>query len=544
MKKILLINFKRIGDIISSLSAITMNDDTEYHMLCFKEFKKVPKSLNNKIHFHFIDRKKIEFLLKSPLINDALAIKEMHQATEELTQIDFDEIINFSNDKLASRLVSLFKNGGTVTRGIYYKENRIKHSGAWEILYNNVVPKSKIYPVNLKDIFGYMVGNPNNRDSSFLKFNPKNDDMVKTNYNAIKDKFSHYGIMPKIVGIAPFASTKTKSIGVEETIKLIDIFKNQRKHQVPVVIHAPIDSEREKVQEISAQFKGNLITIEADLLALNSVLKNLDALITADSATIHYANAVGVNSLMIAKGEAPLFLQGTAEPGDLVLTNITYSQKRATPKPIEAEEIFLASQLIIEPQRELDLANFNSRLYLVNADAFGVYYMQITNHIDYDLNEIKRDIQRNFIMKSFVGFTPKIHIPSKIIHDESTKALFEAEKLNIFAITKNVLTCLRLVRATSAEGQKQFVQTLESIISNSDDESSLSALPVTLFYNQINDIEAVDAQDSVKQFEKRLFELKNNLQVIFNLFKEYEAVMIAKKAKKSQISIRETGVTK
>ena len=227
MKKILLINFKRIGDIISSLSAITMKDDTEYHMLCYKEFKKVPRSLNKRIHFHFIDRKKIEFLLKSPLINDAFAIKEMKESINELSEIEFDEIINFSNDKLASRLVSLFKNGGTITRGIYYNNNKIKHSGAWEVLYNNVIPNTEIYPVNLKDIFGYMIGNPNNRDSEFLRFNPKNDEMVKANYAAIRDKFSHYGIAPKIVGIAPFASTKTKSISVDETIDIIKIFKKE-----------------------------------------------------------------------------------------------------------------------------------------------------------------------------------------------------------------------------------------------------------------------------------------------------------------------------
>ena len=64
MKKVLLINFKRIGDIISSLSSITLDDDTEYHMLCFKEFQKVTKSLNEKINCHFIDRKKIEFFFK------------------------------------------------------------------------------------------------------------------------------------------------------------------------------------------------------------------------------------------------------------------------------------------------------------------------------------------------------------------------------------------------------------------------------------------------------------------------------------------------
>lgn len=544
MKKVLLINFKRIGDIISSLSAITINNDIEYHMLCFKEFKKVPRSLSNKIHFHFIDRKKIEFLLKSPLINDAFAIKEMKSTIADLQEISFDEIINFSNDKLASRLVSLFKNGNTAARGVYFKDNSIFHPGIWEVYYNNVVPNSNIYPINLKDIFGYMIGNPNQRSSDFLKFNEKNEEMVAANYEAIKSKFSNYGVAPKIVGIAPFASSQSKSISVQETIEVINLFKEKKRHQVTVLIHAPIASEKEKVQEISDAFEGNLITIEADLIALNSVLRHLDCLITPDSATVHYANAVGVKSVMIAKGEAPLFLQGTSEPGDLILTNISNTNSNAKDEAIDANEIFQTAQLLLEPETEFNLSNFKSRLYLVNADAFGSYFLQITNHIDYDLSELKRDILRNFIMKSFVGFKPKVHIPSKIMHAEASKALFEAEKLNILAITKNVLTCLRLIKATSAEGQKQFIQTIENIFGYMEDTKALVTTPVTIFYNKINQIRATSREDNIKQFEKYLFELKNNTQILFNLFKDYEAAIISQRAMQSQKSIRETEIRK
>ena len=347
----------------------------------------------------------------------------MKESIKELAQIDFDEIINFSNDKLASRLVSLLQINKTRNRGVFYKGNRIKHPGAWENMYNNIIPSSKIYPINLKDIFGYMVGNPNRRDSNFLKFNHKNDEMVERNYNAIRNKYLQYGVVPKIVGIAPFASTDTKSISVKETVELIRLFKTSVKHQVPVLIHAPLEEEKLKTKEISSQFNGNLITIEADLLALNSVLKHLDTLITTDSATIHYANAIGTSSLMIAKGEAPLFLQGTSEPGDLLLTNILSSDKNNETKTINSHEIFLASQLLLEPHKEFDLQKFQNRLYLVNADAFGTFYMQITDHIDYDLSEIKRDILRNFIIKSFVGLSPKVHIPSKIIYDKGAKRL-------------------------------------------------------------------------------------------------------------------------
>ena len=93
----------------------------------------------------------------------------------------------------------------------------------------------------------------------------------------------------------------------------------------------------------------------------------------------------------------------------------------------------------------------------------------------------------------------------------------------------------------TSEGQNQFVKTLESIFAHTEDSDSLSSLPVSLFYGQINDIETINAEENIKQFEKRLFELKNNLQVIFNLFKDYETAIISKRAQRSQVTIRELG---
>lgn len=542
-EKVLIINFKRIGDLISSLMSQADYENKEIHVLCYREITAIEKSIRKDVHFHYINRHQIEFLLKSPLFNDAFAIQEMNNSIQELQQIEWDEIINYSNDNLGARLVNIFKGQQTKLSGIYYENNRLKHAGSWEIVYNNVLSESKINPINLKDVFSRMVGTDSRgEEASFLRRSKKHLEMVEKNFEILREKYSQFGVPAQLIGIAPFASTLTKSISVDETVKLIKTIKDKQSHQVPVLIHAPIETEKFKVNEIAQHFNGQLVTIEADLLALNAVLSNIDFLIAPDTATIHYANELNTTSVMVANGEAPLFLQGTSNAGDLVVTNINLNELNHSGSQVESDEIYSALQILSSPAKNVELDRFKSRLYLVNQDEFGTFYMQLTGQKDFTLGELKRDIARNYFSRSFYDRPLSINVSPNIIEVKASDAYLEAEKLNVFRITKNVLTCLRLAKATSTEGQKQFIETLNEIIENVESDRSLTSLPVMMFYQEISQAEFPNKEEHLKFFEKKLFKLKNDLQILFSLYKDYHSFVISQKARASQKSIRSTEV--
>ena len=110
MKKVLIVNLKKFGDIFSSGHLINSlrqeNPSCEVSILTFKESAKAAKSLKGIKDIYEIDRKRILSLKSAPLFSDVHALNELLKPLSEIRTHNWDRVINFSNDSVSTYIAS------------------------------------------------------------------------------------------------------------------------------------------------------------------------------------------------------------------------------------------------------------------------------------------------------------------------------------------------------------------------------------------------------------------------------------------------------
>ncbi|MGB0454370.1 MAG: glycosyltransferase family 9 protein [Bacteriovoracaceae bacterium] len=544
MKDILIINLKRFGDITLStrLAYSLAGQGHNVHFLCFKEFSGITNIMNPKINFHYIDRKRIEFILKSQLVNDHLAIDELKKTINELKEYDWDEIHNLSNDKIASRIIPTIMSENTKVRGVQYRDNELIHSGSWEIYFNNIANELTTYPVSLHEIFFRLSGHKDSTDSTLFTRSASHEETVLKNFEKIRQKFSSYGNDIRLMGITPFSSSREKDISSDEVVSTIEALKARSPYIIPILIHAPIQAEKNAVKEILEKLNNNLITIECDFAALVSVVENIDLLFSTDSLFVHMANVLKTPVICVSNGPSPTLFQGTLGASDLILCRediyANHNTRSATVEEStntnwgEAYSQIITSH--VQNPREINSEVFeelgiNAVIPSHTQDGF-VSYKNISLKPNHKDSQMLYVLQRNFFLKMLTATPINMkEITEELKKHDGLESFITEEKEKILNVTKKVLNCLRV---TKVQGQNSstIINHMSEIFSFLDNKKSLLYAPICYFYVECSQAPAVATQEEkLKYFEFKLFNLKNNIQALFQFLKDIEVTSLDSK---------------
>ncbi|MCY4523502.1 MAG: hypothetical protein OXB84_02055 [Halobacteriovoraceae bacterium] len=531
MNRYLIINLRRNGDILSSarlINSIIVNDNkSNVDILAYKEFKNAAKCLRQVDKFYFIDRKKILTLKKSSLFSDGFAINYFHKFMNEVKKNNFYKIINMSNDHVSAYMTSYLSENKKKYHGIRFsKNNTIESSNQWAMLFNEVLTEYQHTPIHYIDCYHKILEIPLKRGVKLLKSKSDHEEMASKNFSIIRKNISTSDIEKKIIGIQLKSSVRKKEISKEVLIATLKRLLESKKY-FPVILIAPIEKERQYIKEINAHFDDSLVTVEADFLAVISVIKNLDLLLTPDTVVKHIADLINIPILEISLGNAPFLKQGIYNTKGIVLTDSlkkrifksnrkTSSQSNITDRDI----IECIDYMFTEMKANLNLST-DVALYKTTQDALGVRYDLITGSYDPAL-EITRLMSRYYIS---VIMDVSNTFPREILRfsaDSINKWVYD-QKDHVNNATRNLLNTLRSLLSIKENLYKiqKFVWDLDKLLAYCN-SSSIVAIPTLLFSAGIESISDTTNIKNIKNIERLIYKLKEHYQTAIICIKHLE----------------------
>ncbi len=549
MDKILLINLKKFGDVFQSAHLInsikSLSPNTQVDILCFDESARAAKTLLGTNKVHSINRKKIISFYKNNIYSDGLAFNEFHESIEHILADKYDRIINYSNDSVSTYLTSYL---ATVLESEVYgirfnSKNSIIHSNAYSILLNDVSTTSPFTPLNFNDNYHYLCGLEKNHSHNVkIKSNTNHDETAASNFDRLRSNKSSNGENVYIIGVQLASASETKSIPEPVLTATLEHLLSSPNF-VPILLNAPTDEERALVKKFNSNFDNRLVSVEADFIALPSVLKGIDLLLTPDTSVKHVADLVNTPCLEISLGEAPFLKQGTVNPNSAIISRP--ANLRIFKEGVEDVENVIRSNQSLHP--ELIIHTISALLGTdINSDidqdidsgfcvyrpvelSTGVCHLPISGPYS-DSFEAKRILSRAVSLRIA---NPQENTASEnseiysLIYKKFDRRLISRvvneEKQALSELTKDLLSTLRGLIQTQEDKRKavNFVDALEKLISRCFD-NNLSAIPTLFFRAKLESLNATTLDENFKGVEGLLYELKSNLQNCFNVFKELE----------------------
>lgn len=537
MKEILIINLKRNGDIFTTGNIIrsykAKYNDCKISLLVFEEFKKAAQALLGVENVHTIDRKKILTFKKNKIFSDGFAVDQFAKDLSHINNKNWDIVFNYSNDRVSTHITSFLKSKMTKHVGIRFNDTcNVEYSNEWAIVFNDIIPSVKYSPITFTDTYMNMASLTEAPESYILKTKTEYNESAAKNFSDIR-KIENNGNDIKLVGIQLFSSSKTKSLSSRQLVEIIDtLYMNP--NYFPILLVAPNDQERTFADEINNDFNNSLVSVEADFVALNSVLMHLDLLITTDTAIKHIADLSNLPTIEISLGEAPIFKQGTLNCDSMIITprvdTRVFSKKIIENDPqlqsanrlIEAQDILaIADHLMFA--KDISSYDFNKGLtiYEVKKDTLGS--VLLPKFGDYSMvAEIERLASRQYLAMKLLNTDSEQILPQlKNINVKSLDTWLNLSKDNITETSKVLLGTLRslLQLDGTVSRNRSFVEGLANLLNFCESESQFSAVPLLRFRARIEALNTSDFLQSSREVEALLYELKADMQIQVEVLK-------------------------
>ncbi|EQC51857.1 glycosyltransferase family 9 protein, partial [Bacteriovorax sp. DB6_IX] len=457
---------------------------------------------------------------------DGFALEQFHKDLAPVMQKTWDVVFNYSNDRVSTHLTSLLKANSTKHVGIRFNDTcDIEYSNEWSILFNDILTEVKYTPVNFIDTYHNILSVKNNTDNFVLKTKDEYNHSAYQNFLDIRKMESDEDDI-KIVGIQVTSSTSTKMLVHEELISLIDSLY-MHTNLFPVLLVAPTDEERRIASVINGEFNNSLVSIESDFLAMNSVLLNLDLLITPDTAVKHLADLTDLPVIEYSLGESPLFKQGTTNTESLIISPIV--TKRSFSKSEVENSLELQNQNVLITSEDImalvryslfkeDISSHEFQndvtVYRPNKDILGTKYTYLAGSFD-PLAETERLASRQLIMKKLLSKDDTNLYGEMITLDiETSKQWLNECKDLITDISKSLLATLRslLQLDNSNEKMRAFVLNLTELCEFCECDSQFMRIPLLRFRSRLEALNTSDFLNSSREVEGLLYELKSDIQ--------------------------------
>ena len=532
MKKILIINLRRLGDVFSTahlINSLTAGGENQVSLLTYKESSKASSLLKNVSCLFEIDRKELITLKTNKLFSDGFAFEQLFGQLNTIKNQEWDQIINYSNDVVGAYLCSYLKDSCKEVIGVHYNSQRnIVMQNEWELLFNDVLPVVKYAPIHFVDCYHKMMGSLLVKDGEKLNTNPKYNEMAFNNINAVRKEHNSVDGQSKAIGIQLKTADVSKDIPEETLHELIKLIRSHEE-LIPFLLIAPNDDERRLAESFNNSHNNELVVVEADLQAMTSVLMNMDMLITPDTAIKHIADLTETPVLEVSLGHAPFLKQGTYSKDSLILTDVISERQFTKEDAISTTAITaldIMSCVLYSLTRSKAIRPRLSdgvTLYQSSFDQMGIRYTPIAGTVNTKI-EIHRLMSRQLISSWFEQESEmKIYQDVCNLDLNTATEWTNSEKSVVTNVMKDILGTLRslLQSAENKKSSRDFVMNLGKLISHIESES-LVQIPVSMFKSKIEAINVKTFEENAKEVEVLLYELKSDMQKILQCLNDLE----------------------
>lgn len=529
-EKVLIVNLLRNGDIFTTAHLIhsmkAQNPNQEISLLVWEEFKVAAGCLKDVSNIYTINRKKILTYKKNDIYSDAFALETFYKNLETPLSIAWNKVINYSNDKFSANITSFLSNDHTKKIGMTIN-NRLSAvpSSAWDIVFNDLLTTLDATPMHFTDCYHQMTRVEKISVGEKIKIDSKYNEIAFKNINSIRDQSKSDEEQVFIIGIQLFTSDESKNIPKKELIKVIDLLASS-KNYCPILLIAPTQRERAYSNEINNEFNNEIVSVEADFLAVPSLLMNIDLLLTPDTVIKHIADLVDTPVVEVSLGKSPFLKQGTLGVYNLILTNNISKRdfKSSDKNHIKALDMFSAISVILENR---NLAEFKISdgvtIYQPTGDHLGIKYRYLAGDCPTQ-EEISRIMSRVLLSKIYDGEVSNKDYEDIMFFDQSEiKKWIEKQKLALGSTVKDVLGTLRALHMAKENRNKatEFITALDRLLTHCHDQTLVS-IPCILFRAKVEAINNTSFQENSKLIEALLFVIKDEIQIAYSCIKNLD----------------------
>ncbi|MBT4790983.1 MAG: hypothetical protein HON90_05390 [Halobacteriovoraceae bacterium] len=514
MNKILILNFGTTHDLISSshlISAVKKDHPTAMiELLTLRSQKEIAQILDNISNYHYIDSDSINTIFQSPLYSDAFAINQFMNILGPLVNTDWDLVVNNSNDNISSYIMSALKTNQLA--GSYIANDGVARcSDKWSIYQNYVATGLSRQTINKPTIRNHIVNLPYYSELNKIKLNSDYTTVANQNFARIRKMKNNTGIF--IVGISLEAGYDGYMMELDTYSDIIEALEESNDYKAVLLLNGK-EYQKEFANKLNKTFNNKLISINLETVALPSVISNLDIIISASNDQLTISDTMNTRCLEIRDCGG-----NSATPSIVNANNFVLYAKDETNI---ASDALLALNEEFGTELPINVLNSCNPVYRSVSDELGNFFTQIRGDLNIQ-KELRYHVERSYFFEIF-GY------PRNNELFEHIKNNTEPEYLQDFIINlKNELTnTVKLLLATvrSLKSVRNSESSLNSFISYLDNlmaigkENTIVSSIVRNFEGKLENIEAIDANENIRQIESYLFELKSDMQILTNIMEE------------------------
>lgn len=507
MNNILVVCLKKLGDVFSTAHLINSikkeNPMAEISLLIYKESYKAAEVIRSVSNIYTIDRKKVLSLKASPLFSDAHSLNEFFSTVEKVSEQKWENIVNFSNDPVATYLTSYLKDKNH--SGVAFSSDKsTQYTNYWAKVYNDVATQKKIPIFNYLELQHRMANTPwISTSQPKVQTREENNKTVSARFSELRK--STRGDL-KVVGIQIMSADSSKDIPEDKLADLINYLTSNSQFY-PVLLLAPSEKEKAYAAKIIEKTSEDLISIETDFKALPSVLLYLDALITPDTSVKHVADLVDTPLVEISCGSSPLFKQSTTNEDNIIIR--PYMGKN---EYLAVPDIAFALHQVLGLESEIKPSK-NSCFYIVKKDETRLEYLPIAGNIS-EFEEMQRMLARELIF-AIDSEDYDLSLIKSFFSSQAVQKFVNMQKAESLEILKNLLSCLRSINTfkQNRSNPTNFLTDLEKLLAFANFDGITNML-VQLFRANIESLSSQNLTSNVAEVENELFLLKKNIKLL------------------------------
>ncbi len=299
MKRILIINIARMGDMIQTSPLVTSlkeesDSGAEITMLVSEAFVEAASAIRGIDYLIPLPFKAIVEPLITPEggMNGSFAI--LRKLADGLRDQQYDLVLNITHTHFSSVIASLVEGKESVGLNLDEEGFRIV-KGAWANYYFNSCLNRNFNRFNLVDLHCKVGGV---KSTGHLEFVLRDEARA----NAGNFLESQKLVNKSLIGVIPAASTPEKAYPVEAFAKVVAMIK-ERVCITPVIFGAVGDAD---LGEKFCQLTPGTVNLmgKTDVHTLAAMLEKCELVLTNDTGPMHVATAVGTRVIDISLGSA------------------------------------------------------------------------------------------------------------------------------------------------------------------------------------------------------------------------------------------------
>lgn len=305
--KILIVQLLRLGDILFTAPVISglkkKYPNAEIHFLGFKRFSHVETLFEDSIHWHWIDRERLQSALGDPERSFFFAHDLLTQKIDGLRELGFDKVYNLTQNKFSGWICSQL--GVAETVGLHFDARaQVRFGSPWFQYLNDHMAAGRGEVFHYLDLFRFACELETEEIVWNFKRSKKKDHLPQSPY----------------VLIQPLTSDHKKNYPLSGWQRVIEIFQMTSPQMQIAMLAAPSEIE---ILKPAFEKYANVSVIPCSLPEALTLMDHAKVLVTGDTSIKHLACASLVPVIELSLGSSDYQKTGVYKTASWILQGKT-----------------------------------------------------------------------------------------------------------------------------------------------------------------------------------------------------------------------------